>query len=169
MFKKNKRAESGITLIEANCEITGDLHFSDQLQVNGLVNGNIYAKPGSKATVTVSQKGQVSGEIRVPNVVVNGKVMGDIRADEHVELAAKAEVKGNIYYNSIEMVKGSRAEGQIVLIEDSEGEATKQAQGNQQEVAEPKPPRAVEKPEEEMTLARSAAAKVKSAVRNKSA
>ena len=169
MFKKNKSLESGITLIEANCEITGDLHFSDQLQVNGLVNGNIYAKPGSKASVTVSQKGKVSGEIRVPNVVVNGKVLGDIRAEDHVELAAKAEVKGNIYYNSIEMVKGSRAEGQIVLIQESEEEVANQFQDSQQEVAEPKPPRAVEKPEEEMTLARSAAAKVKSAVRNKSA
>ena len=66
------------------------------------------------------------------------------------------------------MVKGSRAEGQIVLIQDSEEDLTKQ-KSSQQELAEPKPPRAVEKPEEEMTLARSAAAKVKSAVRNKSA
>ena len=169
MFKKNKNLESGITLIEANCEITGDLHFSDQLQVNGLVNGNIYAKPGSKASVTVSQKGKVSGEIRVPIVVVNGKVMGDIHADDHVELAEKAEVKGNIYYNSIEMVKGSRAEGQIVLIQDNEEELAKRTQDTEGGVAEPKPPRAVEKPEEELTLARSAAAKVKSAVRNKSA
>ena len=101
--------------------------------------------------------------------MVNGKVMGDIRADEHVELAARAEVKGNIYYNSIEMVKGSRAEGQIVLIQDSEEELAKQTQDSQQQVADPKPPRAAEKPEEEMTLARSAAAKVKSAVRNKTA
>ena len=169
MFKKNKRVESGITLIEANCEITGDLYFSDQLQVNGVVNGNIYAQPDSKASVTISEKGRVTGEIRVPNVVVNGKVMGDIRADNHIELAEKAEVKGNIYYNLIEMVKGSRAEGQIVHVQDGKEEVEENIQDNEEEVAEPKPPRAVEKSEEELSLARSAAAKVQSAVRNKSA
>ena len=104
----------------------------------------------------------------MPNVVVNGKVLGDIRADLHVELAAKAEVKGNIYYNSIEMVKGSRAEGQVVLIQGSEEDLTMQ-KSSKQELVEPKPPRAVEKPEEDLTLARSAAAKVKSTVRSKSA
>lgn len=128
MFGKdqNKRKESGITLIATNCEVTGDVHFSDQLQVNGIINGNIYAQPGSKATVTVSERGQVNGEIRVPNVIVNGKVIGDIRSDHHVELAAKAEVEGNVYYNLIEMVMGSRVDGSLVHDEDAVGAAAEQ-------------------------------------------
>ena len=88
MFKKDGRSESGITLVATNCELVGDVHFSDQLLVNGVVKGNIYAQAGSRATVTVSEKGQVRGEIRVPNVIVNGKVTGDIRSDKHIELAA---------------------------------------------------------------------------------
>ena len=70
MFKKDTRTESGITLIATNCELVGDVHFSDQLLVNGIVKGNIYAQAGSKATVTVSEKGRVRGEIRVPNVKI---------------------------------------------------------------------------------------------------
>ena len=49
-----KKAESGITLLAANCQFSGDVHFSDQLLVNGVVKGNIYAEPGSKALLTVS-------------------------------------------------------------------------------------------------------------------
>ncbi len=35
-----------------------------------------------------------------------------------MELAAKAEVKGNVYYNLIEMVMGSRVDGQLVNMRD---------------------------------------------------
>jgi cytoskeletal protein CcmA (bactofilin family) len=96
--------------------LSGDIHFSDQLLVNGTVNGNIYAEAGSKALVTVSEKGRVSGDIRVPNVVVNGKVSGDIHSDKHVELSAKAEIVGNVYYSLIEMVMGSRVDGSLVHV-----------------------------------------------------
>lgn len=113
MFNKTG-GESGITLIANNCEVSGDLHFSDQLQINGTVKGNIYAVEGSKAVVTVSEKGRVKGEIRAPNVIINGKVYGDVHSDKHVELSSKAEIKGNVFYNLIEMVMGSKVDGNLV-------------------------------------------------------
>ena len=70
----------------------------------------------------VSEKGRVVGEIRAPSVVVNGKVYGDIHSDKHVELAAKAEVKGNVYYNLIEMVMGSKVDGNLVHVKNGKPE-----------------------------------------------
>ena len=147
MFKKEKRNESGITLVATNCEMVGDVHFSDQLLVNGIVKGNIYAQAGSKAKVTITEKGRVQGEIRVPNVIVNGKVFGDIRSDKHVELSAKAEVKGNVYYNLIEMVMGSTVDGHLVHLQDGKSDA------------EARPPKAADKSEEEATVTPVAAVK----------
>ncbi len=123
MFGNDSRSKTGITLVATNCELVGDIHFSDQLLINGIVKGNIYAQAGSKATVTVSEKGRVRGEIRVPHVIVNGKVFGDISSDKHVELAAKAEVTGNVYYHLIEMVMGSRVNGNLVHQRDGKVEA----------------------------------------------
>jgi cytoskeletal protein CcmA (bactofilin family) len=124
MFNNSKnRPESGITLIATNCEFVGDIHFSDQLLVNGIVKGNIHAQAGSKATITVSEKGRVKGEIRVPNVIVNGKVYGDIQSDKHIELSGKAEVKGNVFYHLIEMVMGSKVDGNLVHVKDGKKEA----------------------------------------------
>lgn len=131
MFGKDGKSESGITLVATNCELVGDVHFSDQLLINGTVKGNIYAQAGSKATVTISEKGRVKGEIRVPNVIVNGKIFGDIRSDKHIELAAKAEIKGNVYYNLIEMVKGSRVDGHLLYLHEGKQEAAKAESGDE--------------------------------------
>ncbi|MEE4380599.1 MAG: polymer-forming cytoskeletal protein [Pseudomonadales bacterium] len=104
----------GATLIAANTRIHGDVHFADQLLVNGEVHGNVFADSDSEAGLTVSAKGSVIGEIRVPNVVINGLVKGDVYATRHVELAAEARVEGNVYYHLIEMVMGARVDGSLV-------------------------------------------------------
>ena len=127
MFGKSTKAESGITLIANNCELSGDVHFSDQLLVNGVIKGNVYAQEGSRGVVTVSEKGRVKGEIRAPKVIVNGKVYGDIHSDKHVELAARAEIKGNVYYNLIEMVMGSRVDGNLVHVPQGKSSRTADA------------------------------------------
>jgi len=112
--KEQATPGKGATLIANNTRIEGDIHFSDQLLVNGEINGNIQADSESDAGLTVSAKGVVSGEIRVPNVVINGRVQGDIHATRHVELAAEARVEGNVHYHLIEMVMGARVDGSLV-------------------------------------------------------
>lgn len=103
----------GATVIANNTRIEGDVHFSDQLLVHGEIHGSVFANQDTDAGLTVSAKGEVIGEIRVPNVVVNGSVKGDIYADKHVELAAEARVEGNVYYHLIEMVMGARVDGSL--------------------------------------------------------
>ena len=117
IFKRGNNKKAGITLVAGNCQLIGDVHFTDQLLVNGVVNGNIRADSGTNATLTISEKGEVRGEIRVPNVIVNGSVDGDIYSENHIELSAKAEVSGNVYYKVIEMVMGSRVDGQFVHVD----------------------------------------------------
>ena len=108
------KVREGVTLIAANTEVTGDVKFEGQLYVSGRVNGNIFAPEGCEATVVVSEEGIVSGEIRVPNVVINGTVEGDISATEQIELACKARVKGSVYYALVEMQLGAQVDGQLV-------------------------------------------------------
>jgi cytoskeletal protein CcmA (bactofilin family) len=112
--QKKSSAEKGVTLIAANTEVTGDVHFVNQLYINGCVRGNITADAGTDATVIVSEEGSVSGEIRVPNVVVNGSVEGNVYATNRMELARHAEVKGNVYYRLIEMQLGAMVDGQLL-------------------------------------------------------
>jgi len=105
---------SGTTLISKSTEICGDLKFSGSLVIEGKVTGNIVAEVGSKANLQLFDSGEVCGEIRVPMVVINGKVKGDVFASEHVELAAHAVVDGNVHYNLIEVVKGAEVNGKMM-------------------------------------------------------
>ena len=114
----NNKPSRGTTLITENCEIEGDVRFSDELIVNGYVKGNVLAEAGTKAIVRVTERGRVRGDIRVPNVIINGKIIGDIHSDQHVELSAKAAIKGTVFYHLIEMVMGSRVDGSLVHVKD---------------------------------------------------
>lgn len=104
------------TLISRTTEVVGDIHFSGELIIEGRVKGNIYAEDDSQAIIRVAEKGEVEGEICVPSAVVNGLVQGDVRSATHLELASKAVLVGNVYYNLIEMVMGSEVNGNLIHI-----------------------------------------------------
>lgn len=106
----------GATLIAENTAVVGDVRFSDQLYVNGHIEGNVVAEAGSEATLMISDVGSVKGQINAPFVVVNGRVEGDVHAGTRVELAPHARISGNVYYTLIEMQLGAMVDGQLVHV-----------------------------------------------------
>ena len=68
----------------------------------------------AETTETTAAAAGIEGEVKVPNVVVNGTVIGDVHALSHVELAAQARVHGNVYYSLIEMAMGAEVNGNLV-------------------------------------------------------
>jgi cytoskeletal protein CcmA (bactofilin family) len=105
---------SSTTLVAAGTEITGDICFRGHLEIEGKVTGNIIAEAGQQAVVRVMAEGCVMGEIDAPTVVLNGKVVGNVYSSEHVELAAKALVDGNVHYNLVEIMRGAEVNGNLV-------------------------------------------------------
>lgn len=101
------------TLISSKTEIVGDVRFSGGLHVDGVVKGNLIAEAGSGAVVRISDQARIEGEVRSPNIIVNGPVVGDIHAGEYIELAKHAQVTGNVYYTMMEMVLGASVNGQL--------------------------------------------------------
>lgn len=101
------------TLIAPSAQIRGDVEFSGGLHVLGKVIGSITVT-GDGGRLTIGESGCVEGEIRVPKVVINGRVEGDVHATEHLELAEKAVIEGNVYYTLIEMVMGAQVNGKLV-------------------------------------------------------
>ena len=113
--KKPKSAGTKVdTIIGQQTRIEGDVHFSGGLHVDGRIKGAIIAADGSASVLTVSEHGDIEGDVRVPTVILNGTVTGDVHAEERIELAAKAKVNGNVYYKLIEMAMGSAVNGSLV-------------------------------------------------------
>lgn len=102
------------TMIAKGTIVSGDVQFEGGLLVEGTIKGNVRAEDGTDSLLRLSEAGTIEGELHVPNVVINGKVVGDVHSSGHVELAAKATVNGNVHYNLIEMVMGSQVNGALV-------------------------------------------------------
>ena len=116
MFGKGKASNGARieTVIGPQTVLEGDISFSGGLHIDGKVKGNIHADSGSKAVLTVSEQGRIEGDVRVPNLVLNGTVQGNVFASERVELASHAKVAGNLYYSLIEMAMGAEVNGNLV-------------------------------------------------------
>jgi len=112
--KKPKQTAQIDSLIGQNTEIHGDVVFTGGLHVDGKVKGNVIAKGGDDSVLNLSERGTIEGEVKVPNVVVNGTVIGDVHALSLVELAPHARVHGNVYYTVIEMAMGAEVNGNLV-------------------------------------------------------
>ena len=111
--KKNRRNAQIDSLIGGGTELHGDVHFKDGLHIDGVVKGNVIAV-GDESMLTMSEQGRIEGEVRVHNIVLNGEVVGDVHAFQHIELAPAARVTGNVYYNLIEMAMGAEVNGKLV-------------------------------------------------------
>ena len=112
MFKKDKPKKKKTTtridtLIGRDTHIKGDIHFSGGLRIDGSIQGSIIANEDS-SLLTISDQGKIEGEVRVPNLIINGQINGNVFASEHVELAPKARINGNLYYRMINSCSGRR-------------------------------------------------------------
>ncbi|WP_419533153.1 bactofilin family protein [Endozoicomonas sp.] len=116
MFGKSKAAgnvsnkHGSTTLISSETTITGDIHFTGAVHIEGRVKGNISADHG---LLTIAHSGSVEGDVRAQRVVVDGHVRGNVFAEEHLELASRAVITGNVFYSVIEMTKGSQVNGSL--------------------------------------------------------
>lgn len=114
MFGKNKSSNTSYdTLVSAKTEIIGDIKFSGGLHIEGVVKGNLIGEPNSSATVRISDKGRVEGQVSSPNIIINGVVNGDVNSLKYIELAKKAKINGNLNYKMMEMVLGAQVNGQL--------------------------------------------------------
>lgn len=115
MWGNRKRKVTRIdSLIGQQTEIKGDINFTGGLHIDGKIEGNISAAESSGSVLTLSDQGSIKGDVRVPNVILNGLVRGNVYAEEHIELALNARVIGNVYYNLIEMAMGAEVNGSLI-------------------------------------------------------
>jgi cytoskeletal protein CcmA (bactofilin family) len=112
-FKANKLPKIS-TVIGKGTEIHGDVRFEGGLHVDGRVVGAILAEHDDKNTLVLSEIGYIEGDVRVPNVVLNGEVHGDVHASNRVDLASRARVHGTVYYKYLEMMIGAVVNGQLI-------------------------------------------------------
>lgn len=113
--KKHSKPQNRIdSLIGAGTIIEGNVSFSGGMRIDGHVNGNVIAAQGKPSTLVLSEQAQVTGEVTVTHLVVNGTISGPVFASEYLELQGKAKVNGDVHYKTLEIQLGAIVEGRLI-------------------------------------------------------
>ena len=112
LFKEIEKERGTIpSIISEGSEFKGNIKTSGEIQIDGVLNGNVRAKQ-----VVVGINGNVRGNVTANFLRICGKIEGEIRA-ETLEIVSSASVKGNVYKKTISMEAGSKIIGNINELE----------------------------------------------------
>ncbi len=118
---RNRQAVAGAGM-GSSIRIQGDITGDEDLVIQGFVEGSVDL---SKHAVTVGPEGVVKANIKGRLITIEGRVDGDLIAEERVTLRSTARVEGDIASPRVAMEDGARFRGAVDM-----GEAPKPADGS---------------------------------------
>src|SRR3984957_13694087 len=102
-----KRSARGTvpSIISADLTVTGTLVSNGDIQIDGVVDGDVRS-----VGLVIGEKAELQGESVAEDIPVRGRVMGRIRARK-VQLAATSHVEGDILHEAFAVEAGAFFEG----------------------------------------------------------
>ena len=113
-------ASRGSATLGQSIVITGELKGNEDLTIEGRVDGTIESK---QHTVTVGANATAKAQISAKDVIVLGKVDGNIIATSKVEIRPNGTVEGDIVSPTVAIAEGAMFRGSI----DMRGDAAESA------------------------------------------
>jgi len=121
---KNKRASGRTdTLIGPGSEMEGVLQCEDNLRIDGRFNGSIE----SQGCVTIGEEAIARSNISAREVIVAGKVYGDITAEGKLTITPTGQMYGDVYAASLIVMEGGLLNGASRMEEQNSGQTTSES------------------------------------------
>lgn len=89
-------------VLASDVEIKGNLKFTGELTFDGKIDGEIQ----TDGILNLGDSAVVNGNINAQNVVVRGKVNGNITAKEKIDIKTKTELFGDIRASKLSVEEG---------------------------------------------------------------
>lgn len=99
-----------IVNIGQSIQIKGELTGNEDLTIEGKVDGKIYLKDHN---LTIGANGRIAAEIQAKTVLIIGEIIGNVTADDKVEVAATGSMRGDILAPRVVLADGARFKGSI--------------------------------------------------------
>ena len=99
-------------VISKGTSIRGEISLKGALRIEGHVEGVIF----NCDKVYISQSGIIKADVHTSEMVIGGKMVGNVYADKSVKLLQSANLVGNIYTKTISAEKGSIFEGDCEIV-----------------------------------------------------
>lgn len=94
-----------VSVIGPDLTITGNLISKGEVQVDGVVEGDIHG-----SHVVIGESATIHGGIVADEVVVRGHVVGSVRS-RRVMLQSTSQVEGDIFHHALSIEQGAMFEG----------------------------------------------------------
>jgi|SRR5450759_1508271 cytoskeletal protein CcmA (bactofilin family) len=98
-----------ITFFGPNVVVDGTITGTEPVVVEGTVRGKI----DLNSDLRIGTKARVEATVHAKNVTIEGKLTGDVSADDRVELILTATVDGNIKAPKIIVAEGAKFRGSV--------------------------------------------------------
>jgi cytoskeletal protein CcmA (bactofilin family) len=105
-------ASRSFARLGSSLQIKGEITGSEDLQIDGVVEGPI-SLGGHE--LTVGSTAQLNSEIRAGEVVVHGKIVGNVHARGRVEITKDGSITGDIACARISIEDGAHFRGRIEI------------------------------------------------------
>jgi cytoskeletal protein CcmA (bactofilin family) len=105
-----RRGGSDVANIGKSISIKGDLTGNEDIVIEGKVEGKVEL-PNNQ--LTIGANGQVKAEINAKGVIVVGRVSGNVRGTERVEIQATGVVEGDVSAPRLVIAEGAVVNGSI--------------------------------------------------------
>lgn len=106
--EKSNGTGSGTTLIGSGTTLKGDISSNSDLRIDGTIIGNIR----SSAKIVIGASGVVEGDLEGNQADIVGKVSGNIKVKDILQLRGDCVVSGNIYANKLQVEPTATFNGQ---------------------------------------------------------
>jgi cytoskeletal protein CcmA (bactofilin family) len=91
------------TIIGADVSIKGEISYDGTMKVEGKIEGKIV----SKGRLALGKGGQITADVVVGNVALDGSFKGNVVASERIELTSSANVMGDIRAPKLVIAEGA--------------------------------------------------------------
>jgi len=91
--------------------LTGKIETESDFRLDGRIEGEI----ACKGKIVIGPKGYVKGNIMTVNAEILGTVDGVIRTRERLVLKSSAEIKGDIFIQTLEIEPGAKLNGTCTM------------------------------------------------------
>jgi cytoskeletal protein CcmA (bactofilin family) len=98
------------SFIGASTDVEGKIDAKGTLRIEGVFRGKVHAD-----FVILCESAMIRGDITAKRITVNGKVEGNLRAQEIVEIKANGSLLGEIYAPKFSMAEGGVFNGKIEM------------------------------------------------------
>jgi cytoskeletal protein CcmA (bactofilin family) len=104
--------------------VTGNLETTGELQIDGDVQGDVYA-----SRIVIGEQAKVVGELVADEIVIGGIVQGSIRGNT-VTFQTASRIEGEVYHRKLAIEQGAYFEGKSRRSEDPTGQLANQGGPN---------------------------------------